>query len=518
MNIFFPKQKGFATLEILIAMAIIVMAISTVLPLVAGGQSMSIGSRTSQEALYATQQLLEEARAEAEIDFNLVNPIGPIQEDIYETSLSVEQVDLYTKKVSGIAGWGGEYGQNLGVSLSTLITNPEAINGGDTCSSVLAGDWSNPQLTEYEFGDDILGDTSSGFPITSIQSFEHKLYVTVNNDNGNNDETFFILDISNPADTPVVLGRLDNSPAPNDISEGLNAVAVDGNNYAYVANAYDSSPKNCTENTNCAQLQIIDIADSSAPSVVRNFKIPSYTSPGASGKLAAGNSIFYKNGIVYFGLANANSGAEFYTIDVGGGGGGGSPLNPVILGSYDLGTGINAIFVKGDYAYIASPDNQELKIFDISNPYSLTPVGGFDAPAGGGNNGNGKSLYLVGTKLYLGRTLLNGNEFYVLDNANPATSLPVLGSKDITNSGNNTSVNGIIVRDYLGFLITNEEFQIWNIQNPSNITQYANPLILPPGTGGGLQGTATDCEGNYIFVGSQSSNDKGYISVITSQP
>jgi hypothetical protein len=83
------------------------------------------------------------------------------------------------------------------------------------------------------------------------------------------------------------------------------------------------------------------------------------------------------------------------------------------------------------------------------------------------------------------------------------------------NGSTNSSVNGIIVRDALIFLITNEEFQIYHRDSLGAMSQYASPLTLPPGSGGGLNGSAADCEGNYIFVGSQSSNDKGYISVIT---
>ena len=130
---------------------------------------------------------------------------------------------------------------------------------------------------------------------------------------------------------------------------------------------------------------------------------------------------------------------------------------------------------------------------------------------------------MVGNKLYFGRTLLSGDELFILNTSDPTDDdLPDLGSKNIQNGDDgqppvpfNTSVNGIITRSNLTFLVTNEEFQIWDTSDPVNITEYADPLTLPPGTGGGLQGSASDCEGNYIFVGSQSNNDKGYISVIT---
>lgn len=521
MNKFLKKnvnyQQGLATLEMLIAMTLVVLAISATLPLVSGGQSTLVDSQTNQDALYKAQNLLEEARANAKLDFNLVNPIDPTIDDIYQKSLLVEQAGLFTKKVSSNLNWTNGV-RSLSVELTTLLTDPTAVGGGNTCNSSLSGNWTNPQKAEYEFGAGILGDTSSGFPITSIQSFNYKMYVTVDNKNGNNDETFFVLDITNPAITPVLLGKIDNNPSPL-VGRGLNDVAVDGNAYAYVASAHPANFLTCSNpngtNKSCAQLQVINTSVSPL-SVVYSYKIP-----GVTGSGDVGNRVFYKNGLVYLGLAKS-TGPEFHVIDVGGGGTpGASPTSPQLMGSYEINNGINDIQVRGNYAYIASPNDEELKILDVSNPSSPQLVGSHNAIGGGiPFYGHGKSLYLVGNTLYLGRTLLNGggDEFHILNNMNPETSLPRLGSKNIQNGGSNTSVNGVLVRDNLAFLITNEEFQIWKIDDPNNITQYASPLTLPPGPGGGLKGTAADCEGNYIYVGSQSFNDKGYISAITSGP
>ncbi len=518
------NRRGFSTIELLIAFAILLVNITGILLLSSGvqgqgqgtaallyqGQSVSVNSETNQEAIHMAQGLLEKARADSREDFNLVNPYtgsnpsGPLT---YTETLNVTQPDFFTKEVVSTVTW-EIAGKNFSSILTTLLTNPEAINGGDTCGSVLEGDWTNLQKTEYEFGDDILNDTSSGFPITAIQTFDKKMYITVNNVNGNNDETFFILNITDSVLTNGdVLGKLDNSPGA--ISEGLSSVAVDGTSYAYVANAYDSSPKTCIENHNCAQLQIIDIGNPSNPSVIRNFKVDSSTS---GNKLANGTSVFYRNKIVYLGLANATSGPELYILDVGGGGMGGTPSSPIVLSSIEIGNGINAISVKDNYLYMASPHSQELKIFNVSDLSSPASAGNFNSLSG---SGNGKSMYLVGSKLYLGKTVPNtGNDFHILNKTNSDIALPELGGKNFT-----SSINGIIVRNYLAFFITsNGQFQTWKIDDPTNITEYASPLTLPPGSGGGLQGTATDCEGNYIFVGSESSNDKGYISVITGGP
>ncbi len=499
--------RGFATLEILIAFAVLILSMGAVILVVFSNQSLAIDTQTNNEAISKGQAILEKARADSRFDFGLVNSSTTTETSAgltYTKALDVIQTDLFTKKVTSTVSW-QTAGRTLSTVFSTLLTNKDAVNGGDTCSSVLTGDWTHPQKTEYEFGNDLLNDNSSGFPIRSIQVFNKKMYVTVNNNNGNNDETFFIVNIADPVLTPSdVLGKLDNSPGT--ISEGLVAVAVDGQQYAYVANAYDSSPQACTESHNCAQLQVINMSNSANPFIAKNFKINSFTT---GNKLANGTSVFYKNGIVYLGLANATSGKEFFIIDVGGNGSG-TPTNPIVLSSIEIGNGINNIFVRNNYVYIASPNSQELKIYNISNLSNPTAAGSFNASSGAGN---GKSMYLVGDKLYLGKTVPNtGNDFHILNNSNSNTALPEIGGMNSA-----SSINGITIRNYLAFLITsNGQFQIWNIANPSNITEYASPLTLPPGSGGGLQGTSSDCEGNYMYIGSESSNNKGYISVITS--
>ncbi len=504
---------GIATLEILIAFTIFILCISAVIIVNFGNQSIAIDSQIKNEAITKAQEMLEKARADSRFDFNLVNSSTTTETNnslVFIKNLNVvtsdtdPTLDLWTKRVTSKVTW-QTAGRTLDTIFSTLLTNKEAVSGGDTCSSVLTGDWTNPEITSYEFGKDVLNDTSSDFPIKAIQTFDQKMYIAVNNVAGNNDETFFILDITDPILTlSDVLGKLDNSPGT--ISEGINALAVDGKQYVYVANAYDSSPSTCVENHNCAQLQVIDVSNPNNPFIARNFKISSFTS---GNKLVNGNSLFYKDGIVYLGLANATNGKEFFIIDVGGSGVG-TPTNPVILSNIEIGNGINSIFVRNNYAYIISPNTQELKIFNITDLSNPSPAGNFNASSG---SGNGKSIILVGNKLYLGKTVPNaGNDFHILNNSNPNIILPEIGGIN-----SSSSINGIIIKDFLTFFITsNGQFQTWNISNPNNISQYATPLILPPGSGVGLQGTATDCEKNYIYVGSKNSDNKGYISVITS--
>ena len=523
--------RGSSTLEILIAMAVLTLALTAMILVFSSNQAVAVDTQTSDEALGYAEAQLEAARAAAGQDFALVNPktasvtSGPLT---FSENLDVTQFDLFHKQATSTVSW-QIGGHSYSVVLSTLFTNPSAIHGGNTCGSVLSGDWTHPIMHSYALGADILNDTSSGFPVTSIQTFDKKLYATVDNTNGNNYDTFFILDIHDPANKPSVLKRLDNAP----VGRGLNAVAVDGSNYAYVANAYDANFFACRQANNCAQLQVIRVADPASASVVTNFKLPTSTPPyvyatGGSDE-AVGKSIAYDGHYVYLGLSTTGShgnGPGFHIIDVS------NPLSPQWVGSWPVaspnfgnsGAPINSIVIRGHYAYLAHPKgltgapNEELTVVDISNPKNPQRVAGFDSATGIG--GNGKAVSIIGPTLYFGRTATNINgqpdvkpEFFILNDYNP-TSIPAapLGSLSASTS---ESVNGLIIRDYLAFLIESDKLQTWRIDVPAHLSQYASDLILPPGQGGGQQGTASDCEGNYLFIGSQSSNDKGWISIVT---
>ncbi len=69
-------QSGFSTLEILLAMFIFIMAITAVIGVSFGNQSMIIDGQANTEAINIAQGLMEKAQADARKDFNLVNPVS----------------------------------------------------------------------------------------------------------------------------------------------------------------------------------------------------------------------------------------------------------------------------------------------------------------------------------------------------------------------------------------------------------------------------------------------------------
>lgn len=499
MKIAKPKNKGVMTLEILIAFAILILNITAVLLLLDGGQSTSLDSQTNMEAIARTQDMLARARSDADINFESVIPKNDT-DGFYTRDLSVEPdpadpANEYKKLLTSSTTWKNG-AKPLTIAFSTLITDFKNIT--DTCSQNISGDWTNPQMTPYEFGKNLVvpSDLTSGFPITDVQAIGKKLYVAVNNATANNNATFFGFDISDSSSKPNFLFGVDNAPT---VSPGFNAVAINGH-YAYLANAYAGSSATCATASNCSQLQIIDLDSPATP--VAYLKLASTTS---GGKLAYGTSIFYSKGYVFIGLAKSSgAGGEFNVVDVGAGTG--SPTNPKFVTSYKTGVGINSIFVKNNYAYLATPNggttNENLTVLDISDPSSsVSRVYGY-APSGGSN---GESIKVRNGKIYLGRTFAStaDKEFYIL-NAPIAT---LINSKDV-GTGSSTTIHGLVIRNTLAFLVTGAQFQIWDTNG--SINQYATPLTLPGGAG-----TAISCTGNYLYASSVPSDGKSYISIIS---
>ena len=176
------------------------------------------------------------------------------------------------------------------------------------------------------------------------------------------------------------------------------------------------------------------------------------------------------------------------------------------MGSKEISEDVGAIYISQNIAYVANSGNGELKIYDVSNPANIVELGSYDAP---GSSEEGKSLILVGSKLYLGRTK-GGNhddhhEFHIIDVVNSETPQN-LGSKDLA-----ADLNDLRVRDNLAFLGTsdsNKEFQVWNISDPTNITLWSFFNFPQVATG-------IDYESNLVYV-SVRSNDA--LRIITSSP
>ncbi len=515
------KNRGFSIIEVVIAMAMAIVVISGVV-IASGGfgstlrgyQSTILRGQTDAEALTQAEKLLEYMQSLGRQDFNLVNPIATSTADhTFFGSVDTRlQSDLLTKLVTATVSWRTDYGATSTTKLSTLVTNLDNVTSPSSCDSSLSGTWSTAQIaTATEVGP----PTVSGNPVTDIADFNKTLYITTSNTRGHNDD-FYIYNFSTNPLSPTFVSSLDT----NGVTPGVNSVAIastSSNVYAFVSNGNGANWNTCSAGPSCAQLQVIDVTNTGTPIIVKNYKIPSAVVPFVlgSGGQAVPNIIVYKNGYLYVGLSKTSSGPEFVILDVGGGGGGATPLNPVYRGSYAIGRGVNNIFIKNNYAYLATTDNaRELIILDVTAGTNPTFVASYNT-AGASGFGAGNSVTGVGAKIYLGRNYVAGApEFYAFDVTNPATPLS-LGTFDPGVSPNTESINGIMVRDSLAFVVMTHFFQIWNIRNPAAIS-----LVKTIDLGGiGVNGIASSCDGNYMFLGSyRTADDKGLLYTVYPGP
>jgi Tfp pilus assembly protein PilV len=510
-------RGGFSTLEVLMAMFVLVLAVTGAVQIAFGSQSMLISGQSSAEALEKARAALEQAQFLGRRDFRLVNPAGS-SDGYYITQILVTPAaEFFKKTVMAKVSWNSEGKQARSIELQTTITDFNNVSGGDTCDSMLSPDadaWQMPKLKAAFSGFSALAGAGDKFSVTDVDAYKNRLYVTVNNRAASTTTApaFFVFDISDREKiVPVPGGFADNDPLGKG---GINAVAAAdfldafGNKkiYAYVANA---------SGARAGQLQVFEVSsnggDTIPPQLKASLELPA---PGG------GNSIFYRDGYVYLGLEHDGAGPEFHIINVR------DPLNPKLVpgGNYAVGNGINAIYVKNNFAYLATPNSQELIVLDVSDLSNIktgSPAWGYDA----GGGGNGKSLYMIGDNLYLGRTIPNsGPEFLVLDARDPKKisannaapwALEINDSVDAVSVRSGFGGMPLVARN-LAFLLTRFNFQIWDLADISPWTpkKTAAEFLVLPASGSSEFEPVMDCEGNRFYIGSNDASDNGYVFMI----
>lgn len=135
-----------------------------------------------------------------------------------------------------------------------------------------------------------------------------------------------------------------------------------------------------------------------------------------SADIGSGNSgtdVVAKTPYAYVsGIASSAAKPDIFVFDVS------NPSAPSLVASLNVTTGgINALFLKGNYLYAATPDNnKELLIFDVSTPANISLVGSLNLDG----NADGLSITAVGNTVILSRDASAANEISFIDVSNPA--------------------------------------------------------------------------------------------------
>jgi hypothetical protein len=439
------NQGGFLTLEIILCMALISLFVFGIFELAFSNQYMAQDSENSAYSLQLAQAGMESALASG-FDFT---PPADVIDGGFTEHLQTDWLSDYSKEIDSKVSYTTS-GRPLTTELTGLVTDWQNALGRDTCDLKFSGNWKNPVLR---------GTVSTGAnnPATDVDVFDGRAYVSTNGSTASMAD-FFVVDAAD-LDHPNIIKSINTGP-------GLNSLQVAGD-YVFAANSSING-----------QLQIIKISDPNNPTVMLNVKFADAAGGGV------GNSIFYANGKVYIGTPK-NDGPEFYVYNVS------NPLAPQFLGEFEIGSGVNKIYVYGNYAYLATGDVNKFRILDVSNPANIKEVGDFSDV--GGTAQSGESIAMLGGQAIFGRAGgLPGDhipELYLLDVTNPQNI------QNLNSADPNMSINDIFLRGGLAFLATNKtggEFQIYSYSNNQLATFSSAPLPSPA--------LALDCEGENFFL------------------
>ncbi len=434
-------------------MAIFGLILASLGTLSTTAESLGTNGQLSAIALGKSESLLAFSLDSLKNDFSK-NIATTTTEDIFSKIMEVQELDNFTKKIKSIVKW-FQNGREQSVTLSEIVTNPNEAYGIGDCQLDGTESWQSPNLLSTHI------DLGFGNQATGVFARGGIIYLATNNvsprDPAADKNDFFIIDARNSSN-PVILSRLDTGP-------GLSAIAVAGP-YAYLGNTSIN-----------AQLQIADISDLYQPRIIASYKLPGNYSDGTT----IPNTLFYNRHKIYLGTAKSQI-EELHIINVE------NPALPLEVGKWETNAGINNIFVSGNYAYLATPNNEELSVLYISTSSIPQKIGGFDAPGG---SGNGKSLARDRQTLFLGRTV-GHNELFALNIENPAAIL-VRSSMAVSES-----INAMVASTGRLFLTTNTKFEVINTENSG--LSLIGTVTLP------AKPTGITCNGKSLYLSILSSD------------
>lgn len=456
------QNAGFLSLEIVLSLCLISSLTLAVMVLVFTNQYLIVDTENNQIALSTSSTGMEEARAEG---FYFIPPADEV-ENGFQKHLETKWLSDYAKAFISKTSYTSEARAQV-VELNSLLADWQNGPSNDTCALFFQGNWQNPQAKG-------LSQLSVSEPITDIDVNENLAFVSANG-NTSAMEDFFIFKVDD-INNPQQVTKLNTGP-------GLNAVHIAGD-YAFVANSSING-----------QLEIIKLNRSTNPptaTLINSKKLTDYLGNIA---LGIGQSIYYYRQKLFVGTVK-NSGPEFFIYDVS------NPQAPTPLGSFELNTAVNDIYVHNTTAYLALAQGKEIIGLDFSNPYNIQEINSYTPP--GALSQSGQSIAGLGDYAFLGRAgglpALGYKELYILEK----TNIP----NPPANFDLNASINKIFVRDGLIFLATNDsgkEFKIFKFTN-SQLTPFAELPLTDTGN-------ALDCENENLFV---TSND-GKLQIISAQ-
>ncbi len=450
------KQKGFSTIELVIALALISIVLAGAVGGNYTGQYWTQVGRTANEGLYKTKAILEDLRGSTKENFYSVvsmpstastDPTDPVDNSCisggfcYFVESNITDVSSCSKTVEAKVKWQIPNYPQTSTSLFTNLTNSQEIidRGGDCLIYVPNGNWEtvSPQSVGLE-------SSTPGKQFTSIDTLNNKIYV-----GANTYPSFMIYETPiNIGINPTPLGSFDLKL--NSFSLKINAVDViqdlsTKRTYAFVAVA-----------TTTNQVAVFDVTDSNNPILKIQLTLRNVN---PAGSFPQGYKLYAYGQRMYV-TTRETSGNEFHIFNIS------NPALPIEIGNgFELNRTVNEIIVRDQkiagvtrrLVFLASDSNlKELGVLDVTNDI-ISEINSVNLPG----IHDGLSIGLVGNKLYFGRqSNPTGPELYVFDISNPNTSIPTDGMGEVGRNVTDIEVSGNYA--FIGTNRISEEFQVWN--------------------------------------------------------
>ena len=116
-------SSGFSTIEVLIAMVILIFALTSVIQISFNNQSGPYQAKDTLEALNLASLNLKRAELAATEDFGALASEGLPSDGFYSPRIEAEETEEFTKKISSIVTWPGISNTDREVRLVSLVTD-----------------------------------------------------------------------------------------------------------------------------------------------------------------------------------------------------------------------------------------------------------------------------------------------------------------------------------------------------------------------------------------------------------
>ena len=335
---------------------------------------------------------------------------------------------------------------------------------------------------------------------TSTATFEAALVDGTGN-SGTNGQVLFSTgnqtqwnDITTLATAPTLTGVGQLTDGGSLELAGASSVFIQGD-YAYVAARNDNG------------LQVIDISDPSSPTGVGQL------TNGGSLELNNPRSVFVQGNYAYV-AANGDDGLQ--VIDIS------NPSSPTGVGQLTgtLSTnslaldGAHSVYVQGNYAYVASFNDDGLQVIDISDPTNPVGVGQLtEADNSSLALATPISVFVQGNYAYVVSTGDNGLQVIDISDPTNPTGVGQLTGTLATNSLALANPQSVFVQGNYAYVASfgNDGLQVIDISDPTNpvgVGQLVDDGVLA------LDGaTSVFVQGNYAYVTSLSNNGLQVIDI-----